>query len=215
MSIEMPEPVKVYFKNLVFDPDNPNQMSEEQETGMDAMLHEYGFVENIIVQPKDDKGMQLIHHGEHRIKRLMNAGNEWAWGVERDLTPEQHRLLRQGMNKLHGTHDPKKDAKEFEILQKAGQLKMLSVLIAQPVEQLMVEKEIVPVTQDKEMLEHHENTFLHGNMKSLHFLFDNDGYENIMPRLEKIIKQMKVESNTELFVNLVTYYEEHTITDDV
>lgn len=210
----MPEPVKVYFKNLVFDPDNPNQMSEEQETGMDAMLHEYGFVENIIVQPKDDKGMQLIHHGEHRIKRLMNAGNKWAWGVERDLTSEQHRLLRQGMNKLHGTHDPEKDAKEYEILQKAGQLDMLSILIAQPVEQLMVEKQIAPVTKDVDPIQHHENIFLHGNMKSLHFLFDNDGYENIMPRLDKIIEHTKIDNNTDVFIKLVETFEKYNFNQE-
>jgi len=214
MSIEMPEPVKVYFKNLVFDPDNPNQMSEEQEAGMDAMLLQFGFVENIIVQPKDEEGKQLIHHGEHRVKRLIKAGNEWAWGVERDLTPEKHRLIRQGMNKLHGTHDPDKDAKEYEILQKAGQLEQLSLLIAQPVEQLMVEKQIAPVTKDAEMIKHHEETFLEGNMKALHFLFDNEGFINIMPRLDKIIKHMNIKNNTDMFIALVSNYEEHNITEE-
>jgi len=91
---------------------------------------------------------------------------------------------------------------------------MLSVLIAQPVEQLMVEKEIVPVTKDQEMLEHHEDTFLHGNMKSLHFLFDNDGYENIMPRLDKIIKFSKIDNNTDLFIKLVENFEEHNFKEE-
>ncbi len=212
--IEMPNPVKVYFKDCDFDPDNPNQQSAEQEAGMDAMLSQFGFLENIIVQPKNENGRRFVHHGEHRMKRLMAAGNTWAWGVERDLTSEQHRLLRQGMNKLHGTHDAEMDAKEFQVLQNAGQLEQLSILIAQPIEQLMVEKEIPAITKDKEMLAHHEDTFLHGNMKSLHFLFDNEGYENIMPRLEVIIKHMKVDNNTDMFVSLVTNYEEYHITKE-
>lgn len=207
MSIEMPEPVKVYFKDCDFDPENPNQMSEEQELGMDNMLEKFGFVENIIVSPKDEKGRRLFHHGEHRSKRLMLKGNTWAWGVERDLSDEDHRLIRQGMNKLHGTHDTDMDAKEYQILQKAGQLKMLAILIAQPVEQLMVEKQMTAVTQDKEMIQHHEETFLQGALKQLYFIFSNEQYEALMPRIEAIIKHMKVDTNTEMFLQLVSSYE--------
>lgn len=203
----MHEPTKVLFKDVIFDDANPNQMSQEQEAGLDAMLEKFGFLENIIVSPKDKKGKQLIHHGEHRVRGLMKAGNEWAWGVVKDLGPEEHRLLRQGMNKLHGTHDADMDAKEYQELQKAGQLEMLAILIAQPVEQLMVEKQMVTVTQDKEMIEHHEETFLQGTLKQLYFIFDNEQYEELMPRIEAIIKQMKVETNTEMFLLLISSYE--------
>ncbi len=207
MSIEMPEPTKVLFKDLMFDDENPNQMSEEQEAGLDAMLTKFGFLENIIVSPKNEKDQQLIHHGEHRVRGLMKAGNEWAWGVVKDLTAEEHRLLRQGMNKLHGTHDADLDAKEYQSLQKAGQLELLSILIAQPVEQLLVEKNIVAVTKDAPMIEHHKETFLQGTLKQLYFIFDNEQYEALMPRIEAIIKRMMVDTNTEMFLELVSSYE--------
>ena len=207
MAIEMPEPAKILFADLIFDDENPNQMSQEQEAGLDAMLTKFGFLENIIVSPKDKKGKQLIHHGEHRVKGLMKAGNEWAWGVVKDLSEAEHRLLRQGMNKLHGTHDADKDAIEYQALQKSGELEMLSILIAQPVEQLMVEKSLVDVTQDKEMIQHHKDTFLQGTLKQLYFIFDNEQYEELMPRIEAIIKKMKVDTNTEMFLELVSSYE--------
>ena len=205
----MPEPVKMYFKDLVFDPDNPNQQSEEQEAGLDAMLAKFGYVENIIAQPQDENGKRRVHHGEHRAKRLHAAGNDWMWGVERDLTDEEHRLLRQGMNKLHGTHDAKMDAKEFEILQNSGQLDTLALLIAQPVEQLIIEKDLVILEKDAPMLQHHKDTFEHGNLKQLYFIFDNNGYEAIMGRLEKIRKEMNPDTNTALFEGLVENYEEN------
>ena len=206
--IEMPVPIKVDFADCDFDPDNPNKMSEEQELGMDAMLEEYGFVENIIVSPKNDNGRRLYHHGEHRAKRLMLKGNTWAWGVERDLTDEAHRLLRQGLNKLHGTHDAKMDEKEYQILDKAGKLKMLALLIAQPVEQLMVEKNLPTITKDKNMIQHHKDTFLQGTLKQLYFIFDNASYELIMPRLDRIKEHAGVKENTDLFIALVDSYEE-------
>ncbi len=211
MSIEMPEPTKVFFKDLIFDDENPNQMSKEQEAGLDAMLTKFGFLENIIVSPKNEKGQQLIHHGEHRVRGLMKAANEWAWGVVKDLTADEHRLLRQGMNKLHGTHDADLDAKEYQSLQKVGQLEMLAILIAQPVEQLIVEKNIVIVEKDAPMLAHHKETFEHGNLKQLYFIFDNEGYVLIMARLDKIKKHADITENTDLFIALVENYEKNNL----
>jgi len=207
----MPEPVKVYFKDLIFDPDNPNQMSEEQEAGLDTMLSKFGFLENIIVQPKDENGKQLIHHGEHRVKRLIKAGNEWAWGIERNLSDIDHRLLRQGMNKGHGTHDSKMDIAEYERIQEAGALDMLSIIVAQPKEQLLVEKNMVPITKDAPMLDHHKETFQHGNLKQLYFIFDNEGYVAMMERLDKIKEHSGVTENTDLFEALVSNYEENNL----
>lgn len=207
--VEMPSPTKIYFKNLIFDKNNPNQMSEEQETGLDNMLSKFGFLEPIIVAPLDKKGKQLIHHGEHRVKRLMEAGNTWAWGIVKKLTSTEHRLLRQGMNKLRGTHDPEMDAEEYRVIQKSGQLEILATLIAQPVEQLLVEKDLVLVTKDKEMIQHHRDTFLEGNLKQLYFIFDNKTYEKLMPRIEKIVSYMKVDNNTDMFMKLVDSYEKN------
>lgn len=209
--VDMPKPTKIFFKNLIFDKDNPNQMSEEQESGLDNMLSKFGFLENIIVSTKDKQGKQMIHHGEHRTRRLMEAGNTWAWGIVKKLSLVEHRLLRQGMNKLHGTHDAAMDSAEYQYLQQQGQLEMLSVLIAQPVEQLMVEKEMVNVTKDPLMVKHHEETFLEGNLKQLYFIFDNKGYELMMARLDKIIAHMKVDNNTDMFEGLVADYEKNNL----
>lgn len=205
--IEMPPPVKVFLKDLVFDPDNPNEMSEEQEAGLDEMFGRFGFLAPIIVAPKDKKGKQLIHHGEHRVKRLLLAGNEWVWGYVLKLTNLEHRMLRQGMNKTHGEHNPEKDAKEIAFIQNKGMLTIFAKLIGQKEELLEVNQEVVLVTKDKEMLQHHHDTFLEGNLKQFHFIFTNDQYEKLMPRVEKIIQHMQVDNNTDMFYKLVETYE--------
>lgn len=205
--IAMPEPVKVYFENLIFDEDNPNQMSEEQETGLDNMFKKFGFLEPIIIEPLVTGKKQLIHHGEHRVRRLMKLGNTWAWGIEKQLSEVDHKLLRQGMNKLQGAHDPKKDAAEFQFIQEQGQLGILAVLIAQPEEQLIVEKDLVIVEKDVLMKPVHADSYIHGNLKQLYFIFDNKQYADIMTRLTKVIEHMNVENNTDMFVKLVENYE--------
>lgn len=208
----MPQAIKMFLKDFEFDEENPNQMSEEQESGLDKALSKFGFLENIIASPLNENGKRKIHHGEHRIKSLIKSGNEWVWGIEKDLTDAEHRLLRQSMNKLHGTHDAKMDAAEYEILQEQGQLELLSVLIAQPKEQLIVEKELaVPITKDAAMLDHHKETFQHGQLKQLYFIFDNEGYVDIMNRLAKIKEKEKPETNTDLFLLLVENYEKNNI----
>lgn len=205
--IEMPPPTKIYLKNLVFDPDNPNEMSDEQESALDAMFEKFGFLSPVVVAPTDSKGKQLIHHGEHRCRRLMEAGNTWVWGYAKKLSAADHKLLRQGMNKTHGEHTPEKDAVEIGWFQKKGMLEMLSKLTGQPKELLELNQETVLVTQDKEMIQHHKETFLEGNLKQLYFVFSNEQYEKLMPRIDKIIKHSKVDNNTDMFLGLVKCYE--------
>ena len=80
MAIEMPSPQKIFLKNLVTDPDNPNEMSTEQEEALDNLMKRYGFLSPVVVGTKDRKGKQIIHNGEHRVKKLLAAGSKWTWG---------------------------------------------------------------------------------------------------------------------------------------
>lgn len=204
----MPNPEKITLANLIFDEDNPNEMSAEQEASLGISMKEFGYIgDMIIVAPKDKKGKQLIHHGEHRVRQLLSSGNEWVWGYVKKLSLLQHKALRQAMNKTHGEHDPVKDAKEIQFFIEKGKLEFLSSLIAQPTEQLMIAQESsVAVTVDTEMTGHHEDTFLHGKLKQLHFIFSNEEFEKIMPKIEAMMKDFKTDNHTDMFVKLVAEY---------
>jgi len=209
LAIDMPPPTKIFLKNLQVDPNNPNEMSSEQEEALDNLMKRYGFLSPIVVGTKDKRGKQLIHNGEHRVKKLLAAGNTWTWGYVKKLSPLDHRMLRQGMNKTHGEHEAAKDALEIAAIQKQGMLSVFAKLIGQPEELLEVNQETVLVTRDKEMIEHHKSTFLEGNLKQLYFIFSNDEYEKLMPRIERIVKFMKVDNNTDMFWKLIKSYEDN------
>lgn len=211
LAIEMPSPQKIFLKNLVTDPDNPNEMSTEQEQALDALMKRYGFLSPVVVGTKDRKGKQIIHNGEHRVKKLLAAGNTWTWGYVKKLSSLDHRMLRQGMNKTHGEHEATKDALEIAAIQKKGMLSIFATLIGQPEELLEVNQEVILATKDADMMDYRKNNFLEGNLKQLYFMFDNKQYEKIMPRIEKIMAHMKVDNNTDMFVGLLDCYEDYIL----
>lgn len=208
---EMLEPEKIWLKNCIFDEANPNEMSEEQEESLGKSMGTFGYLGDlIVVNPKDKAGKQLVHHGEHRIKKLLQAGNEWAWGFVKKMTLLEHKAYRQAMNLLHGSHDPEKQRAELQYFADKHKLEFLSQLIAQPKEQLVLAQEApVDVTRDPAMIAHHEDTFLHGNIKQLYFMFNNAQFERIMPKVERIMKDFKVDNHTDMFVKLVDFYLKH------
>jgi plasmid maintenance system killer protein len=207
----MLKPEKIWLKNCIFDEKNPNEMSDEQDASLGQSMGYFGYLgDTVVVNTKDRTGKQLVHHGEHRIKKLIQAGNDWAWGFVKKMSLLDHKAYRQAMNKLHGSHDPEKDRAELEYFAKQHKLEFLSQLIAQPKEQLILAQEApLDITTDAPMIDHHEDTFLHGNIKQLYFMFSNEQYEEIMPKVDTMMKDFDVDNHTDMFVRLVDFYFKH------
>jgi len=65
----------ITLANCIFDEKNPNEQSDEQFESLGTSLHEYGYLGDlIVVNPADKKGKNFVHHGEHRIKKLIEEG---------------------------------------------------------------------------------------------------------------------------------------------
>lgn len=207
----MQKPEKIWLKNCVFDETNPNEMSEEQEAALDKSLRKFTYLGDLVVVNTPDKtGKQLVHHGEHRIKKLIKAGNQWAWGFSKKMSVFEHKAYRQGMNLLHGIHDPEKQRAELEFFAKQNKLEFLSQLIAQPKEQLILQQEApLNITQDPAMIDHHHDTFLHGNIKQMYFMFGNEQFEEVMAKVVILMKDFGVDNHTDMFVRLIDFYFKH------
>jgi hypothetical protein len=208
----MQKPEKIWLKNCVFDDTNPNEMSEEQEAALDKSLRKWTYLGDlVVVSVKDKNGKQLVHHGEHRIKKLLKAGNQWAWGYAKKFTLLDHKAFRQTMNLLHGIHDPEKQRAELQIFAAKNKLDFLEQLTAHPKEEfiLATETPLNLTTTDAPMIDHHEDTFLHGNIKQLYFMFTNEQFEVIMPKVDSIMKDFDTDNHTDMFVKLVDFYFKH------
>lgn len=200
---------KIPLSKIVFDPSNPNEMSDEQKQSLGYVIRQLGFLNPVILQKPNKEGKYVVVDGEHRVKEYMASEQKTiqAFVVDYDVTTRK--LARQEQNMLHGQHDPKKQGLEIQFLMGKKKLDMLSLMVAQPQAQLIIQKESVIVTKDTQMIAHREDSFLHGNLKQLYFIFDNEQYEKLMPRLERIKNHAVIDNNTDMFIALVDCYEDH------
>lgn len=115
-------------EELVFDPSNPNVMTEQQINGLKESFQKFGNLVPVIINQNNE-----IVDGAHR------AATYKEWGLKEIPcfkipldTDIDRRELRQVMNKLRGSHDKLKDASELLLLFESNRLKGLAELIAVP-----------------------------------------------------------------------------------
>jgi DNA modification methylase len=126
--------VKIKIKDLVFDPSNPNVMTDKQMHGLRQSMQKYGYLTPVVVDMNNK-----IADGEHRAIIYKEMGHEEIPAIKMKLETEaDRRTLRQVLNKLHGTHDKEKDSDELlHIFEAQGNIDELAILIAQPKDQLL------------------------------------------------------------------------------
>jgi hypothetical protein len=213
-------PIKnINIDRLQFDPANPNQLTSQQEHGLRRSIEKFGYLVPIIVT-KD----YMIADGEHRARIYKDMGYKEipAFVVDKLVTDEDRKLLRQTMNKLHGKHDLEMDIQELKGLYEYDAHSLQTILaidqnamndLKDILEQEKPIKSSYGVTQidDKRVedfnpIGRHADTYLHGNVKQITLIFSNDEFSDLMPKLQQLYKRFSVENNTDLFLKMVASF---------
>lgn len=119
---------QVDVDSLQFDETNPNQLSNEQITGLRKSMQRFGYLVPIII----DENTNKIADGEHRALIYKQMGYKQIPAYKLNLKDDvERRILRQVMNKLRGEHDLTKDTQEIITILESGQLTDLAQLLAQ------------------------------------------------------------------------------------
>ena len=116
---ELPQPAfegTVATDALETDGDNPNEMSDEQFGLLQDRMRQNGWLGGPIVTDTDG----LIADGEHRWRAADAIGLDEVPVRQYDIDDATRRLWRQELNKIHGEHDTKRDALEYDYLLDAG-----------------------------------------------------------------------------------------------
>ena len=101
---------------LETDGDNPNEMTDEQFGLLQDRMRQNGWLGGPIITDTDG----LIADGEHRWRAADEIGLEEVPVRQYDIDDAERRLWRQELNKIHGEHDTKRDALEYDYLLDAG-----------------------------------------------------------------------------------------------
>jgi DNA modification methylase len=94
------------------DGDNPNEMTDEQFSLLCDRMQENGWLGGPIITNTDG----LIADGEHRWRAAKEIGLAEVPVKQYEITDSTRRLWRQELNKIHGEHDTKRDALEYDHL---------------------------------------------------------------------------------------------------
>ena len=116
---ELPQPEvegTVATDALETDGDNPNEMTDEQFGLLQDRMRQNGWLGGPIITDTDG----LIADGEHRWRAADEIGLEEVPVRQYDIDDAERRLWRQELNKIHGEHDTKRDALEYDYLLDAG-----------------------------------------------------------------------------------------------
>jgi len=129
--IEQYQLKKIKISEINLDKDNPNKMTDEQLASLRYSLKKFGQLKPPVI----DQTLTVCD-GEHQVRAYMAEGVEEIQCLQVNCTPTQRRLIRQSMNKLHGTHDLTLDAEEYKALLENNELTELSRLLATPEQEL-------------------------------------------------------------------------------
>ncbi len=107
--IKIPVAETIDLKQLKFDGDNPNKMTQAQKDALWENMKRFGIIVPIITN-KD----WLIADGQNRVEVLLEHGITKGPVIRLNITDVDRRILRQVLNKLHGQHDSVLDDSEYK-----------------------------------------------------------------------------------------------------
>ena len=102
--------------DLETDGDNPNEMTDEQFGLLCDRMRQNGWLGGPIITNTEG----LIADGEHRWRAAQEIGLDEVPVRQYEIDDAERRLWRQELNKIHGEHDDKRDALEYDYLLDAG-----------------------------------------------------------------------------------------------
>lgn len=177
---------------------NPRQLTEEQYRQLRISIERFGLVDPIIVN--SFAGRENIVIGGHmRLKIARELGYETVPVHYVSLEEAKEKELNLRLNRNTGQWDWSELANGFDtnfLLEVGFNPGELGMVPGQPAEE-----------KDKDDLGHHMDTYLDGNVRQVVLYFQKEEFDQIVPRLDVVMKDFAVESHTEAFLRLLAFYE--------
>ena len=139
-SVRFVETKWIAISKITFDDNNPNVMNKSQKESLDKVIKKYGYAKDPWLNENKD-GTYLVIDGEQGLRDVIAKGVKKVRAKIFHVKYSEVRMLRQIANKLHGTHDRKKDADEFKAIFENNDLDLFSEISSLNLDDIQFELE--------------------------------------------------------------------------
>ena len=198
--VKIPKPEMLDPESLVPYEKNIKVHTESQVEGIMNSMKKFGFYAPIVV---DGKKNVIIGHG--RLEASLKLGlKEVPVIKEKNISEADAKALRIIDNRISEV-DWDIDNLKLEMDElKEYQFDEFKVDLEELYAPKLQDIEIDIDTTDEKM-----KAYLEGSVKQITLIFSNEEFERTISRMEKAGVELKAESNTEVLLKLLDFYETH------
>ena len=184
---------------------NPRQMTEDQVKQLTESIKKFGLVDPIIANSNPDR-LNIVVGGHQRLKIALSLGFKEVPVVYVNLNEEDERELNLRLNKNLGQWDWEVLANQFDPTElydvgfTAGELGMY--------EPKVPSSEGGDNTFDRNKMGDSMDSYLNNTVKQIVLYFKNEEFNIVIPKLEKLLKDLEKDSFTDVFNALLKHYED-------
>jgi DNA modification methylase len=193
---------------LETDGDNPNEMTDEQFGLLCDRMRQNGWLGGPIVTDTDG----LIADGEHRWRAAQDIGLAEVPVRQYDIDDATRRLWRQELNKIHGEHDTKRDALEYDYLLDAGkadEVHELTQAADEDLDELLAEIKMETSTPAAYEYDPEHNVYFEDCVEGMRERLDDDSVDMVFTSPPYNIEK-KERSDSQVKHDVVPYTDDRT-----
>ncbi|WP_457635827.1 hypothetical protein [Persephonella sp.] len=175
---------------------NPRKLNNEQYQNLRKSIEKFDQVDPVIINTNG-----TIIGGHQRIQIYLDLGiDEIDVRIpDRKLTKKEEKELNIRLNKNLGDWD-------LDILSKEFDREELKDWGFNDIELNFIEEEN-EIKVDEDELTDSMESYLEGSIKQIVLYFTPQEYEDIIPRMKKIMEEDGIDNHTELFLKILENYE--------
>ena len=200
MSIDLLKPTPTPIESLKPYEYNVKKHTKTQIDGIAESMKKFGFYAPIVVDDKNS--VIIIGHG--RLDAAKQLGMKMVPVIKlSNLTDEEIKALRLLDNRISES--------DWDIDNLKHEIENLNFEFGDyhvNFDDLYMPK-LQDISIDIDPTDEKMEAYLHGNVKQITLVFSNEDFEKIMVRMEKAGEELKADSNTEILIKLLDFYEEH------
>lgn len=174
---------------------NPRKLTEDKYRKLVEDIKKFGFHDVLKI---DTDGTILSGHQRKRALQEIGIEEIGVLYPDRPLTEKEREVVSIASNKQAGTFDFDALANTFDF----------DSLLEGGFESFELGFAKVDESVDSDTLKDSMETYLAGNVKQLTMYFSSEEYEELLPRLDKVMTDLGVKSHTEVFLHILKEHED-------